>query len=292
MQTTEYVKRRIANAEDLLSIVRTMKALAAVNIRQFEDAVESLGDYHRTVELGFQAALKAPATRLTPPRVVHANRLGAIIIGSDQGMCGQFNEQIATYALRELDRMPVPPGGRVLLAMGVRLIAHLEAAEVPIAATLPISGSVAGISPMVQDILLIVDSWRAEQDVDQVYVFYNGPISAAAYRPQMMQLLPFDLTRFRGLWQEPWPSRGLPIFTMDGPALLSALTRQYLFVSVFRTLAESLVSENASRLATMQSAERNIQEHLETLNNQYHQQRQRAITEEILDIIAGVEALG
>jgi len=63
------------------------------------------------------------------------------------------------------------------------------------------------------------------------------------------------------------------------------------FISLFRAFAESLASENASRLASMQGAERNIQEQLSELTMQYHQQRQMSITEELLDIVSGFEAL-
>jgi F-type H+-transporting ATPase subunit gamma len=67
----------------------------------------------------------------------------------------------------------------------------------------------------------------------------------------------------------------------------SALIREYLFVSLFRVLAESLASENASRLASMQTAETNIEEQLSEPKKQFRQMRQRAITEELLDIVAG-----
>jgi F-type H+-transporting ATPase subunit gamma len=73
--------------------------------------------------------------------------------------------------------------------------------------------------------------------------------------------------------------------------LFSALIRQYLFVSLFRACAESLASENASRLAAMRGAERNIGERISELTNLFHQTRQMAITEELLDIAAGFEAL-
>jgi F-type H+-transporting ATPase subunit gamma len=78
---------------------------------------------------------------------------------------------------------------------------------------------------------------------------------------------------------------------MEPAQLLSALVRQFLFVTLYRTLAESLAAENASRLAAMQVAERNISERLEELRTAYHQQRQSLITEELMDVISGFEAL-
>jgi F-type H+-transporting ATPase subunit gamma len=79
---------------------------------------------------------------------------------------------------------------------------------------------------------------------------------------------------------------------MDWEKLFRALIREYLFVSIYRAFANSLASENASRLAAMQSAEKNIEERLEELFTQFHRQRQMTITEELLDIVAGFEAMG
>ena len=77
----------------------------------------------------------------------------------------------------------------------------------------------------------------------------------------------------------------------DGAATLRALIRGYLFVSLFRACAESLASENASRLAAMQRADKNIDELLEDLNGTFHRVRQSGIDEELFDVISGFEAL-
>ena len=75
------------------------------------------------------------------------------------------------------------------------------------------------------------------------------------------------------------------------PTTLRVLIREYLFVSLFRACAESLASENASRLAAMQRADKNIDELLEDLNGRFHRLRQSTIDEELFDVISGFEAL-
>jgi F-type H+-transporting ATPase subunit gamma len=76
----------------------------------------------------------------------------------------------------------------------------------------------------------------------------------------------------------------------DGPTLC-ALTREYLFISLFPACADSLASENASRLAAMQRAEKSIGDSLETLNARFHRVRQSGIDEELFDVVTGFEAL-
>jgi F-type H+-transporting ATPase subunit gamma len=291
VQTIESIKRRIDNTQDLMSIVKTMKTLAAINIRQYERAVESLANYNRTIEMGFQVLLRNLPEEVSLAENVQHTTLGTIIFGSDQGMCGQFNEQIGDLAMEELARLRLPKADRLILALGVRLTAYLEALEQPLDEAWSLPGSVGGITPLIQDIVMKIDTWREQQGVNRVVLFYNRPLSGAGYYSHRVNLLPVNWERLRRQAKKEWGSRALPMFTMDWQPLLSALLRQYLFVSLYRAFAESLMSENASRLATMQAAERNIEEHMETLNALYHQQRQRSITEELLDIVAGFEAL-
>jgi len=102
MQTTESLKRKLKSAGDLLSVVKTMKALAAVSIRQYQRAVESLTDYNKTVEMGLQIVLKERMGGATQTKTAAVKRLGAIVFGSDQGLCGQLNEQISVFALEHM----------------------------------------------------------------------------------------------------------------------------------------------------------------------------------------------
>jgi F-type H+-transporting ATPase subunit gamma len=293
MQTIESLKRKIKSATDLQSVVRTMKALAAVSIRQYQRAVESLADYNRTVEMGLQIALKKKAEEDFPFKVkpVPIRRLGAIIFGSDQGLCGQLNAQIVSYAIEQMDTLGVNQQDRSVLAVGLRLLDFVEDAGQPVLESLTTPGSTSGITPMVQEIMMILQEWLFSRQIDHVYLFYNKYLTGASYRPCMLHLLPVDQGWLSDLEQKRWQSRTLPTYTMEWDALFSGLIQEYLFVSLYRAFAESLASENASRLASMQNAEKNIEERLAELQAQFHRQRQMTITEELLDILAGFEAL-
>jgi F-type H+-transporting ATPase subunit gamma len=88
-----------------------------------------------------------------------------------------------------------------------------------------------------------------------------------------------------------WPTRNLPEVIHGEEVTMLAFVREYLFVSLFKACAESLASENASRLAAMQRAEKNIDELLGDLNRSFHRLRQSGIDEELFDVISGFEAL-
>jgi F-type H+-transporting ATPase subunit gamma len=289
METLEHLRHRLDTVEDLGGIVRTMKALAAVSIRQYEAAVRSLGDYYRTVELGLHVALRdLPAPEPEPRRAESA--IGAVVFGSDHGLCGRFNEDIVAHARERLAERSAGRPVRVL-AVGARAAGLLEHAGQPVEEEVFVPGSAARITATVRHVLLKIDQWRTEGGVQRVYYFHNRPVAGARHRPAGARLLPVSLARFQRLEAERWPGPSLPSFSMDRPRLLAALLQQYFFVSVFRACAESLAAENASRLAAMQAAEKNLSERHAELLAEFRRHRQEAITTELLDVVAGYEAL-
>ena len=291
MQTIESLRRKIKSTQDLLSVVKTMKALAAVSIRQYQRAVESLIDYNDTVERGLQIVLKAQEEAPLDSRPVPIIKAGAIVFGSDQGLCGQFNAQVVAHAVEEMNALGVADEGRYILTVGERVKDHMERSDQQIYDTLPTPSSTAGITPMVQEIVTILQEWHFVLHIQHIFLFYNHYLSGAIFKPHTLRLLPVDRTWLEGLKKRKWESKTLPLFTMEWDALFAALIREYLFVSIYRAFTESLASENASRLAAMQNAEKNIQEHLEEVFADYHRQRQMTITEELLDIVSGYEAM-
>jgi F-type H+-transporting ATPase subunit gamma len=288
-QTLESMRRRIESAEDLYSVVRVMKALAAASIRHYERAVQSLSEYNRTIEAGLQIILQNRPEAIAAESPPNRHR-AVIVFGSDQGMCGSFNEQVATFAL-QLDALSGPPDDRTVLVVGSRIVGRLEDAGCAISGQFPLPSTVAGITAAVNDVLLKVEELRVQKGIDQFVLVHHRPSAHTGSSPSKLQLLPIDRDWLEDLATRSWVSRSAPTFTMDWRRLFSALIRQFLFVALYRAFAESLASENASRLASMQSAEKNIQNHLSQLELDYHQGRQQSITEELLDIVAGFETL-
>ena len=291
MQTIESLRRKIRSTQDLLSVVKTMKALAAVSIRQYQRSVESLIDYNDTVERGLQILLRSQEENPPSPGPIPLAKAGVIVFGSDQGLCGQFNAQVVAHALDELAAMKVPEENRFILTVGERVKDHMERADQMIYDNLTTPSSTAGITPMVQEIVMILQEWHFVLHIPHIYLFYNHYISGANFKPHTLRLLPVDRSWLEGLKARKWDSKTLPLFTMDWDVLFASLIREYLFVSIYRAFTESLASENASRLAAMQNAEKNIQEHLEEIFAEFHRQRQMTITEELLDIVSGYEAM-
>lgn len=292
MEELERLRRRIKNARELQSVVKIMKMISAANVRQYGQAVESLLEYNRTIELGLQIVMMdRPVELLAPEPAPKKKQLGAVIFGSDQGLIGNFNELIAGFAVNKMKE--IEHEKQMALAIGERIIPRLEELGQPVEAYFSFFSGSLGTTPIMLDLLIKIEEWRQKEGVDQILLFYNRPVSAGSFRPYMAYLYPLDIKWLEGLGKKKWPSpsRSLPTFTMEREQLFSSLIRQYLFFSLYRAFVESLASENTSRLMAMQMAEKNIDEHLSDLNLQFHKQRQEAISSELLDIVTGFEAL-
>ena len=289
--TTASLQRKIGGARDLQSVVRTMKTVAASSIGQYEKSVLALADYYRTVELGLGACFRksGPEPLIAErKRQAIAGAIGAVVFGSDQGLVGQFNDVVADYAVKTLAALQVKPK---VWAVGERVKARLADTGLPLMGIFTVPNSVKAIIPLVGQILVESEMRHSRGEIAELHLFYNRPTSGAIYAPVSQRLLPLDENWRRKLAELPWPTGNLPEVMGSSKATLRALIRGYLFVSLFRACAESLASENASRLAAMQRADKNIDELLEDLNGKFHRLRQSGIDEELFDVISGFEAL-
>ena len=311
--TTIALRRQIVSAGDLKSVVRTMKASAASAIGQYERSVAALGDYARTVELGLGVCLRAVASKEAlahdPSPSIKNSVVHAVVFGSDQGLVGRFNEAVVEHALAQLtaDSATVR-----LWAVGERVQARLQDAKRPPEGLFPVPGSVEQITRLVGQILLRIPVLGADSGAEpeaetavspaghasgaraSLVLFYNRP-SGAGYAPVTLRLLPLDGPWQRELAGQPWPTQQLPEVlgrrAGAGAQALRAFIREHLFVSLYRASAESLASENASRLAAMQRADKNIGALLTELGAEFNRLRQSGIDEELFDVIAGFDAM-
>ena len=289
--TAASMRRKISGAADLQSVVRTMKAVAASSIGQYERSVRALDDYYRAIQMGLGACIRESGQEpLTVERQKRAvtGVIGAVVFGSDQGLVGQFNDMVADYAVKTLAALPAKPE---VWAVGERVRSRLADAGLSLMGLFTVPNSVKAITPLVGHILVESETRKDHAGVTELYLFYNHPTSGAVYAPVSHRLLPLDDNWRRKLAEFPWPTRSLPEVMGGNTVTLRALIREYLFISLFRACAESLASENASRLAAMQRADKNIDELLEDLNGNFHRLRQSGIDEELFDIISGFEAL-
>ncbi len=291
--STAHLRRKIGSAADLQSIVRAMKAHAAACVEQYAKSVAALSDYTRTLELALGACFRQDpliAAARSSPLGTGDRPIRAVIFGSDQGLVGRFNDMIVEYARQTLSTQR--PTARVW-AVGERIRANMADGGMPDQGTFAVPATVQAITSLVTDILVtVVDLTSGEAGSPfELHLFYNRPTTGSSYVPVGQQLLPLDDAWRRELARRPWPTKLPPELVGSPTETMRSLIREYVFVSIFRASAESLASENASRLAAMERADRNIDKMFLVLHDRFRRLRQSKIDEELSDVISGFKAL-
>ena len=210
-----------------------------------------------------------------------------IVFGSDQGLVGRFNDVVGDLAKTVI---AAHTGAVVVWAVGQRVRERLVDAQFSIEGQFDVPASVDAIAPLVGQILVAYENLQAK-GANRV-AFGLQPVRACCdLSASHSELLPLDDAWRAREAAVAWPTSGLPELLVAEPTTLAAFIREYLFVSLFRACTKSLASENASRLAAMQRADKNIDGLLEDLNGSFHRLRQDEIDEELFDVVAGYEAL-
>lgn len=283
MQQLEAVRKKIATTGDLLSVVKTMKGLAAVNIRHFENAAKGVGEYAEVIEQGWTVFFRNAGILPQGPK----DGISVVLaIGSDQGMCGQFNELARAETVTVVDEFHAAGHKVVCWTCGERVRGALEDSGIKVDLNFRVPGSLRGVNNIVDEIEQNLEKWRNKRGMNRFSIVNNLYVSNGA-KVAARHVLP--LNKRSGSIK--WDGKSLPMTNVPVQDLFSRLFREYLYISVYGGIVQSLAAENSSRLAAMQVAEKNIIEHVEVLESEYRTTRQGNITGELLDIVAGVEAV-
>jgi F-type H+-transporting ATPase subunit gamma len=265
-----------------------MKLLAANHIVAYEKSKEALEHYYQTVKFGLATCL-LQSMPLVENKVVGLKRSGAVIFGSDLGLVGQFNDQIAEYAYHI---MKTAPNEKIIWSVGERVHSLLKKyTDLKLKDPFNVPTSIPSISTLIGQILDSIEQEQTLQEIDQLLIFYNKPKSKANFEPTCLSILPIDEKWLMSFKIEKWPTNQLPEMMDDIESTFSALIREHFFTSLFKACVESLISENTSRFATMQAAEHHIEDLLEQLHLKFNLERQNNIDEELFDVISGFEVI-
>jgi F-type H+-transporting ATPase subunit gamma len=211
--------------------------------------------------------------------------VGTIVVGSDHGLCGRYNDAVVDAAREDI--ASYDSDALRLAVVGTRAAGIMEAGRRKPDIVYSAPGSVSGISEITATLLALIDIWQRVDGIGRLRIVHNTQSSENRPRPVAMSLLPISAAFLRHQAQRPWPSRRLPTYTEDRHTLLAQLLRQHVFVRIYRALAEAQASEHAARLSAMQAAERGIRDHLSEMDFLYRQKRQEQITTELLDVVTG-----
>lgn len=281
MPSRQHIEKQIHTIEGLRDIIHSMRSLAATYLGRAEERLDGLRAYAETVERAIEDCLFGREIRLP-----ESEAKGAAILSffSEQGLCGRFNEVMAEAAAKHAKTVDAPQ----FIVLGKRGPALLRRHELPILAELPSTTSPDGVDAVIHRIAKIVLELHQRDAFAQLYLLYARYLSPGRIEPVFERVLPLDLSR----WRDAGHARtSPPHLALPRIELLWELVEEYAFISLYRAFTESLAGENGMRLQSMEAARSSIDDTLKELQLKASIQRQNDITEELLDIVSGAEAL-
>lgn len=271
-------RHKIESGKKIASVIRTMKVMASINVREYETAHIAALHYYVTVKRGLLACLnRIPKDTRQQQKPIHTL---AIVFGSEQGLVGQFNSDIATFVL------PLVPN-KTIIAVGERVGIECNERNMSVEKVFSMPNKSSSLTALVRDLLEYIERRVAQDKELEVVLFHNHSSPKTLYEPIQTKLIPLDIAWHEELSKTPWPTNQVPEIIEHSDEMIPSLLKEYLFITLARACSESLVAENKSRLVTMRRAEKKINECISDLEHTFNLLRQNAIDEELFDVISG-----
>ncbi|MCS6813623.1 MAG: F0F1 ATP synthase subunit gamma [Cyanobacteria bacterium] len=315
MANLKSIRDRIKSVKNTQKITQAMRLVAAAKVRRAQEqviATRPFADRLAQVLNNLQSRLRFEDVDLPLLKARDAKTVGILVVSGDRGLCGAYNSNVIRRAEMRAKELAAQGVGYQFVLIGRKAIQYFQRREQPIAATysgleqIPTAAEASNISDKLLALFLA-------EDVDRVEMIYTRFISLISSRPVIQTLLPLDPQGLEDPEDEIFrlttqggnlsvqrekvsaPTREIPsdmIFEQDPVQILNALLPLYLNNQLLRALQESAASELAARMTAMNNASDNAKQLISTLTISYNKARQAAITQEILEVVAGADALG
>ena len=284
------IRRRIKSVESTKKITKAMEMVAAAKVRRAQERVLASRPYSDKLR-----ELFGQVTANLPPGEVHHKLLDRrpvkntllVVVTSDKGLCGGYNANLIRFAVHRLRDLKAVGSEVSILVIGVKGVNFFKRSSFAVVGRIQNLPAV----PTFTEASVIIDEARKHYesgDVDSVELIYTKFHSLAKYDPTRAQLLPATLPDIAG---QDKPAATPYLFEPDAERMMDEVIPAYLKTTVYQALLEAAASELANRMMAMGAASKSAGEMIDHLKLVYNKARQSGITQEILEVVGGAEAL-
>lgn len=314
MANLKLIRDRIQSVKNTKKITEAMRLVAAAKVRRAQEQVlqtRPFAERLAQVLYGLQSRLRFEDANLPLLRKRDVKTVGLLVVSGDRGLCGGYNANVIRRAEIRAKELKAEGINFQMVIVGRKAGQYFQRRDYPITASfagieqIPTAAEAANIGDQVLSMFL-------SESVDRVELIYTKFVSLISSRPVVQTLLPLDaqglevaddeifrLTTRGGQFQVERekvtsPTQSFPqdmIFEQDPVQILDALLPLYLNNQLLRALQESAASELAARMTAMNNASENASNLIGSLTLSYNKARQAAITQELLEVVAGADAL-
>lgn len=287
MANLKEIKTRIKSVKNIQQITKAMEMVAAAKVRKVQDKVTIFRPFAEKIEEVFKNLVsRSEGEDINEPllKTRDIKTIGLVIVTSDKGLCGSFNAGLIRFANREIEKYKEQGYKVKLWLIGLKSFGAFKYTGIEIMDKFSQLPQI----PTYEEARLVRDSivdCFLDEKVDKVVFAYTKFISMMSFKPTILELLPVSTT------EQESETMAKYTFEPDASELIGDILPQYIENQIYRALLESAASELASRMTAMSSASKNATEMIDGLTLVYNKARQAAITNEILEVVGGAEAL-
>ncbi|HQK93973.1 MAG TPA: ATP synthase F1 subunit gamma [Armatimonadota bacterium] len=288
MLSTRAIRRKIRTVRNIRKITDAMRMVSAARLQRVQAKVSQARPYaDKMAELLRHVAPHArevshPLLEVRQP----ARRVALVAVSADRGLCGSFNSNIIRWTSRFLAEQTVPVE---LITIGRKVGSFFARRNVPIREQF--TGISADSTPAeISVVSSLLRSIYEDETVDEVHILYTEFVNAVVQRPKIMRFLPFEAPAEMGQAEGRYHESEY-LFEPSARAVMESLIPRYVDTMIYHLLLESTASEHGARMMAMSNASTNAGELIDHLTLQLNKARQSSITGELLEIVAGADAL-
>jgi F-type H+-transporting ATPase subunit gamma len=292
MASGREMRMRIRSVKNISQVTRALEAVSASKVRRAVEAVEATRPYaSKAWQVLTHVAAQPGRGQLHPLLVERASVKNALVlvITGDRGLAGAYNTNVIRFVAQNFDDYKVPVKYIAVGRKGRDLLFRRRKQVLADFSNLPAAPSFADVSAIGR---LAVDSFM-KAEVDEVFLVYTNFYNMARQTVEMQKLLPLELEAEHEhvIIDQARKTSAAYIYEPAEREILDEIIPRFTALQVYQAILESLASEHASRMIAMRNATDNAHELVGALQLAYNKVRQQAITNDILDIVGGAEAL-
>ncbi|NLG36913.1 MAG: ATP synthase F1 subunit gamma [Clostridiales bacterium] len=279
-------RQRIRAIEQTRQITRAMHLISSVKLKKAMERYEKNAfyiDWTRSIIKDILLHLG----EVDHPFLKHrsGDRTAYLVIAGDKGMAGAFNANILNLALRHITQTQE----RFVFTVGHMASQFFNRRNIMVDVEFLHTAQNPQLFNARQIAEVFIDLYE-QNLIDRVYILYTHMVSAMRQRPRVLKLLSLELSDFEDVRTEQGNFGALE-YDPDPATVFETLVPQYIIGAVYATLVQSYASEQSSRMRAMDEATKNADEMIERLQQEYRRARQAAVTEEMIEVIGGTNAV-
>jgi F-type H+-transporting ATPase subunit gamma len=296
MANTREIRLRIKSVKNISQVTRALQAVSASRVRKAMEMVQATRPYSTKAWQVLTHIAGQPGRNNLHPLLTERKEIKSaivVMVSGDRGLAGPYNTNVLRFTLNQFRDFDIPlryiPVGR----KGTELLFRRGASVMANFADMPPEPRFADVSPIGR---ILVEEYLAGR-ADAVYLVYTDFVNMIRQVPTVKKLLPLEFGNSEGLVQQEFGSQAPKgpsaayIYEPGQYEILEEIVPRFTSLQIYQALLESFASEHAARMVAMKNATDNASELAGGLTLQYNKVRQQGITNEMLDIAGGAEAL-